>query len=222
MLVIQAYLKQWRFLCKFIDFSDYRNMVNDGRTGQVKNVDFAKWLRFGKRFEEFKYIRRDWVYTLYIYGGSILAVTIGVLGLRLESIRTLPYRVSDDGLASYLGVAAFLMAFITLPTIYAIGYKDKIEDLRKGSEAGMSEQEFTRRSFHTSRAIAQLSAAICSLVISFFLVSVATLVRFGVGVIPPFCQGHIVSGLLYVSISFIIHSLVSTSSATFELINERV
>ena len=230
MLIIEIYKKQWRHLYK------YPNIA--GKDKKEKTIEYRQWLSLSKKSKPI-FIKKDTAYMLYIYFPFIFPFIYFMINFAqskvfkhdfLSSAR-LVYEfalgnLNQNSISLLFSVLAFLMAFITLPTIYAIGYKDKLSELREDPTSHIGENEYFLQNFHTSRALIQLAAGICSLSIS-AVVATALIVWYCFFFCFVGGVGGGLSKIFQVTCFYFIcivslHSFLSTTSATLELINERI
>ena len=224
-LILYIYKKQWRYLHKYPDFSV--------EGGQSSIEGYNNWLSL--KGDKPNVVRKDMFYMTYIYFPIIVfflhAITFFIKLFtpfrHIKYIENIYYFAANNlnqGSASLLfSVLAFLMAFITLPIIYAINYKDKLPDLRDDPTSNVGKEEYYLRSFHTSRALVQLAAGICSLsiatTVAVFLITVE-------GILFDIFVNELVKLLEVLCFYFIcaisLHSFLSAASATLELVNEKI
>ena len=227
MLIIEIYKKQLRHLFKYPHIS--------GR-GKKKNIiEYRRWVSLLQRKKP-KFVEMDIIYMSYIYSPFIIFFAYIAIALvqyvtshfSKYSLMVSAHQFAIDNLTQgsvslLFSILAFLMAFITLPTISAIGYKDKLSELRENPTSGVGEDEYFLQNFHTSRALIQLAAGICSL-------SIVAIMAIFLIVVNGIFLGGIVSiweqifqvACFYIICIFALHSFLSTTSATLELINERI
>lgn len=224
-LIFYIYKKQWRYLHKYPDLS--------AEGGQSSIKEYNNWLSLKSGRPNF--VRKDMLYMAYIYFPiSVFIFNVIILFIRLfrpfdsikyiENIYHFAANNFNQGSASLLfSVLAFLMAFITLPIIYAINYKEKLPELRDDPTSNVGKEEYYLRNFHTSRALAQLAAGICSLsiatTVAVFLIAVE-------GILFDIVVNESVKLLEVLCFYFIcaisLHSFLSATSATLELVNEKI
>ena len=232
MLFGDIYKKQWRYLFK------YPNFIGDAR----KYISlYREWLTL-RSISKPSCVSADPIYMSYIYFPFIfitLYLFLYIIGFfesiffdrrnilgcwYFNSLQDFAINnITNANVSLFFSILAFLMAFVTLPTIYAIEYRDTLSKLKSNPTSNIGQDEYDLQDFHTSRALAQLVAGICSLSIA-TIVAISLIIINGIfirGLGNDFWQG--VQILLFYFICVIsLHSFLSATSATLELVSERI